>query len=58
MVFEKLYKYVGKNLKALVERSDEAHCFRLQKNRVYYMRESLFRRAAPVSGQVALGQYS
>ncbi|CAD7697407.1 unnamed protein product [Ostreobium quekettii] len=57
MVFEKLYKYVGKNLKALVERSDEAHCFRLHKNRVYYMRESLFRKAAPIARDnlVALG---
>ena len=47
-VFEKLYKFVGKNIKALVDRPDEPYCFRLQKNRVYYVRESLMKKATNV----------
>lgn len=56
-VFEKLHKFVGKNLKALVDRKDEPHCLRLQKNRVFYVRDSLMRRATNVSRDklVALG---
>jgi len=56
-VFEKLHKFVGKNLKALVERKDEPHCLRLQKNRVFYVRDSLMRRATNVSREklVSLG---
>lgn len=50
MVFEKLYKFVGKNIKNLVDRPDEPYCFRLQKNRVYYVRESLMKKATNVSG--------
>lgn len=45
-VFEKLYQYVGKNIKHLIERpavegkdDDGRYCFRLQKNRVYYVSE-------------------
>lgn len=48
-VLEKLYKYIGKNIKSIVERRDEPHCFRLHSNRVYYVRESLMRRATNVS---------
>jgi 60S ribosome subunit biogenesis protein NIP7 len=48
MVFEKLFKFIGKNIKALVDRPDEPHCFRLQKNRVYYVRESLMKKATNV----------
>lgn len=47
-VFEKLYKFIGKNIKNLVDRPDEPHCFRLQKNRVYYVRESLMKKATNV----------
>ena len=47
-VFEKLHKFIGKNLKNLVERSDEDHVFRLHKNRIYYIRESLLKRATNV----------
>ncbi|KAK9841275.1 hypothetical protein WJX74_002996 [Apatococcus lobatus] len=57
-VFEKLFKFIGKNIRSLVERQDEPHCFRLHKNRVYYVRESLMRRATNVGRDqlVALGQ--
>lgn len=51
MVFEKLYKFVGKNIKNLVDRPDEPHCFRLQKNRVYYVKESLMKKATNVRGR-------
>jgi 60S ribosome subunit biogenesis protein NIP7 len=48
MVFEKLFKFVGKNIKSLVDRADEPYCFRLQKNRVYYVRESLMKKSTNV----------
>lgn len=49
IVFEKLYKYIGKNIKLLVdEAADEPYCFRLQRNRVYYVKESLMRKATNV----------
>ena len=47
-VFEKLHKYIGKNIRHLVERSDEDYVLRLHKNRIYYVRESLMRRATNV----------
>lgn len=63
-VFEKLFKFVGPNLKHIVERpalegpvEDYAsgvgkpgrYCFRLHKNRVYYASETLVRRATNVA---------
>ena len=48
-MFEKLHKFMGKNIKALVDRgSGEPHCLRLQKNRVFYVREDMMRRATNV----------
>ena len=47
-VLEKLYKYIGKNIKNLIDRPDEPYCLRLHSNRVYYVRESLMRRATNV----------
>lgn len=49
MVFEKLYKFIGKNIKSLIDRPDEPYCFRLHKNRVYYVREALMKKATNVS---------
>lgn len=49
MVFEKLYKFIGRNIKALVDRPDDPHCFRLHRQRVFYVRESLMRRATCVA---------
>ncbi|XP_078440485.1 RNA binding protein [Wolffia australiana] len=58
VVFEKLFKFVGPNLKNIVERQalegpTEAiagrYCFRLHKNRVFYASESLVRRATNVA---------
>ncbi|KAI0304944.1 secretory pathway protein Sec39-domain-containing protein [Russula brevipes] len=56
-VFEKLANYIGKNLVHLVDRQDEAHCFRLQKGRVYYVSEASMRLSISVarSNLVSLG---
>ena len=52
-VFEKLFKFIGPNIKHLIERkapdgpvgvAGEGYCFRLQKNRVYYVSEVLQKR--------------
>jgi 60S ribosome subunit biogenesis protein NIP7 len=48
-VFEKLHKFIGKNIKSLVDRQDEPHCLRLQKSKVFYVREDIMRRATNVS---------
>ena len=53
MVFEKLHKFIGKNIKALVERGDQPYCLRLQRNRVFYVREDIMRRATNVCGLLA-----
>lgn len=55
MVFEKLYKFIGKGIKNLIDRPDEPHCFRMHKNRVYYVRESLMKKATNVSMDVGMG---
>jgi 60S ribosome subunit biogenesis protein NIP7 len=57
-VLEKLHKFIGKNIRNLIERPDEPYCLRLHKNRIYYVRESLMRRATNVGRDhlVALGQ--
>lgn len=51
-VFEKLAKYIGENIKLLLE-SDEEYCFRLHRDRVYYASEKLMRTAA-VAGRKSL----
>jgi 60S ribosome subunit biogenesis protein NIP7 len=48
-VFLKLSEYIGKNVEKLIHRSDEKHCFRLIKDRVYYVSETLVQAAASVS---------
>lgn len=47
-VLEKFVFFIGKNVKALFEREDEAYCFRLHKNRVFYVSERLMKRATNV----------
>ncbi|KAJ7900209.1 hypothetical protein B0H14DRAFT_1554995 [Mycena olivaceomarginata] len=42
-VFEKLANYIGKNLIHLIDRPDGPYCFRLQKDRVYYVSEESMR---------------
>ncbi|KAH9982409.1 cytosolic large ribosomal subunit protein [Lactifluus volemus] len=48
-VFEKLANYIGKNLVHLVDRQDDAHCFRLHKGRVYYVSEASMRLSISVA---------
>ncbi|KAL5700328.1 ribosome biosynthesis protein nip7 [Ranunculus cassubicifolius] len=67
VVFEKLFKFTGNNLKNIVEKSSHEgpdasnsggrYCFRLQKNKVYYVSESLVKRATNISREklIALG---
>nr|GEV46358.1 60S ribosome subunit biogenesis protein NIP7 homolog [Tanacetum cinerariifolium] len=55
-VFEKLFKFTGNNLKNIVESPSHEgpdtnpgrYCFRLHKNRVYYVSESLVKRATNI----------
>ncbi|PNH12746.1 60S ribosome subunit biogenesis protein NIP7 [Tetrabaena socialis] len=56
-VFEKLYKFIGKNIKNLIDRPNEPYCFRLHKNKVFYVKERLMKKATNVSRDklVALG---
>ncbi|KAL6440608.1 hypothetical protein ACFW04_003237 [Cataglyphis niger] len=48
LVFEKLTKYIGPNLKNLIDRSDGVYCFRENKDRVYYMSEKILSLASTV----------
>ena len=41
--FEKLSKYIGENIKALLDRPDGIYCFRLQKERVFYVSEKIMK---------------
>ncbi|XP_017775590.1 PREDICTED: 60S ribosome subunit biogenesis protein NIP7 homolog [Nicrophorus vespilloides] len=43
ILFEKLAKYVGPNVKVLIERPDGNYCFREKKDRVYYLSEKLMK---------------
>jgi 60S ribosome subunit biogenesis protein NIP7 len=47
--FTKLSEFLGHNISALLDREDEPHCFRLHKDRVYYLSERLMRAATTVS---------
>lgn len=47
LVFEKLAKFLGPNLKLLIERpDDEPHVFRLHRERIYYMGEAVLKKAS------------
>ena len=54
-VFEKLFKFVGKNLKNIVDRADQPHCFRLHK-KVRASRTRASRRGRPRSRVRALAE--
>ena len=55
-VFEKLDNYLGQNIKYLIDRQDETYVFRLLKDRVYYMSESLMKLSSNI-GRDELYQY-
>ncbi|KAF3915431.1 hypothetical protein AA313_de0209655 [Arthrobotrys entomopaga] len=48
-VFEKLANYIGRNITHLIDRPSDPHTFRLQKDRVYYVRTSIANLATSVS---------
>lgn len=49
IVFEKLSGYIGQNIAQLVNRKDERYCLRIQKDRVYYVSESIAKLATCVA---------
>ncbi|CAI2166424.1 16063_t:CDS:2 [Funneliformis geosporum] len=55
--FEKLAKYIGRNIVHLIDRSDETYYFRLHNDKVYYMSEELMKQAISVGRDqlIALG---
>jgi 60S ribosome subunit biogenesis protein NIP7 len=63
-LFIKLSEYIGKSIERLINRSDERHCFRLIKDRVYYISESLMKAATSIARDdllhvgVCLGKFS
>ena len=44
-LFEKLAKYIGQGVKALIDRPDGRWCFRLHRDRVYYVSEQQVKHA-------------
>ena len=48
LLFEKLSKYIGENVRQLIDRSDGVYCFRLHRERIYYVSEKIMK-------QVCLG---
>ena len=48
-LFEKLSKYIGDNIKLLIDRSDGAYCFRLHRDRVYYVSEKIMKQVGNFS---------
>lgn len=48
-LFLKLSEYIGKNVEKLINRNDERHCFRLMKDRCFYISESLMKAATNIS---------
>ncbi|XP_026480680.1 60S ribosome subunit biogenesis protein NIP7 homolog [Ctenocephalides felis] len=49
LLFEKLAKYIGPNIKQLIDRPDGTYCFREHKDRVFYVSEKILRLAETVS---------
>ncbi|XP_076365200.1 60S ribosome subunit biogenesis protein NIP7 homolog [Tachypleus tridentatus] len=47
--FEKLFKYIGENIKLLIDRPDGTYCFRLHRDRVYYVSETIMKLACNVA---------
>jgi len=57
-MFDKLAKYIGaENIKLLVDRSDGTYCFRLHRERVYYVSEKIMKQAGNVAREnlISLG---
>ncbi|XP_074655066.1 60S ribosome subunit biogenesis protein NIP7 homolog [Tubulanus polymorphus] len=52
--FEKLSKYIGENIKLLIDREDGTYCFRFHKERVFYVSEFILKKAAHVAREELL----
>ncbi|XP_066150701.1 60S ribosome subunit biogenesis protein NIP7 homolog [Euwallacea fornicatus] len=48
-LFEKLTKYIGPNVKQLIERPDGIYCFRERKDRIYYVSENILKLGNTIS---------
>ncbi|KAF8464083.1 hypothetical protein BDZ91DRAFT_795980 [Kalaharituber pfeilii] len=48
-LFEKLANYIGRNIAHLIDPPGDPHCFRIQKDRVYYVRTSIANLATSVA---------
>eukprot|EP00826_Nyctotherus_ovalis_P035469 TRINITY_DN304_c0_g1_i4.p1 TRINITY_DN304_c0_g1~~TRINITY_DN304_c0_g1_i4.p1 ORF type:complete len:182 (+),score=39.42 TRINITY_DN304_c0_g1_i4:107-652(+) len=46
--YKKLAKYIGSNIRFLIDREDEDYVFRFHKNRVYYVRAALLKFVAHI----------
>lgn len=47
-LLEKLTKYIGENTKLLIDRPDGSYCFRLHKDRIYYVKEEIMKKATNI----------
>ncbi|KAJ1444680.1 hypothetical protein M885DRAFT_626901 [Pelagophyceae sp. CCMP2097] len=56
-LLEKLMKFVGRNAEALLNNAKEPHCFRVHRERVYYVSETLMRHSTNIKREnlLALG---
>ena len=50
LFFEKLSKYIGENIRQLIDRSDGVYCFRLHRERVYYVSEKIMKQVLQFDG--------
>jgi 60S ribosome subunit biogenesis protein NIP7 len=63
-LFIKLAEYIGKSVERLINRNDERHSFRLLKDRVYYISETLMREANSIRREdllaagICMGKFS
>ena len=53
-MFTKLSTYIGKNIQHLLQNAQEPHSFRLLKDRVYYVSETLLKQAPSLQGDTVL----
>ena len=45
VLFAKLAKYIGRNISQLTDKPADPHCFRVHRDRVYYVREEIAKKA-------------
>merc|ERR1712014_396049 len=50
-VFEKLTKYIGENVKSLIDRPDGMYVFRLHKDKIYYVKEDIMKKGTNIGRQ-------